>query len=102
MSNPFDDNGVRTVTMRRVPEGPVGGNLIDPSIYNKTLAEACNVIQQGRQRIADSNTIDQEFGETINKLEDSIPQKEHSDLKMDEVSKLLNALRRAKSALSRQ
>ena len=102
MSNPFDDNGVRTVTMRRVPGGPVGGNLIDPSIYNNTLDKARNVIQQGRRRIDDSNTVDLEFRDAINKLEDSIPQKEHRDLKMNEVSKLLNSLRRAKSALSRQ
>ena len=101
MSNTVDDNGVR-VRMRRVPEGPVGGNLIDPSIYNNTLDKARKVIQQGRQKIDDSNTVDHEFSETINRLEDSIPQKEHSDLKMDEVSKLLNALRLAKSALSRQ
>ena len=53
-------------------------------------------------RIDDSNTVDPEFRDAINKLEDSIPQKEHSDLKMDEVSKLLNALRLAKSALSCQ
>ena len=102
MSNPFDDNGVRIVTMRRVPEGPVGGNLIVPSIYYKTLAEARDIIQQCRRIIDDSNTVDLEFCDAINKLEDSIPQKAHSDLKMNDVSKLLNALRLAKSALSRQ
>lgn len=102
MSNTVDENGVRRITMRRVPSGPVGFNLGDKEIYEKTCTEACNVIQQGRQRIADSNTIDHEFGETINKLEDSIPQKEHRDLSMNEVSKLLYALRLAKSALSHQ
>lgn len=102
MSNPFDDNGVPRVPMRRVPGGRVGFNLGDKEIYEKTVTEACNVIQQGRQRIDDSNTVDPEFRDAINKLEDSIPQKQHSDLKMDEVSKLLNALRLAKSALSRQ
>ena len=102
MSDNINDNDVGRVTMRRIPGGPVGFNLGDKEIYQKTVTEACNVIQQGRQRIDDSNTVDPEFRDAINKLEDSIPQKEHSDLKMDEVSKLLNALRLAKLALSRQ
>lgn len=100
MSNPDEERCVRSAPMRRTPGGPVGFIICSKEKYEEKIVEARDIIQQGRQKIADSNTVDHEFSETISKLEDSIPQKEHRDLSMNDVSKLLNSLRFAKSSLS--